>query len=184
MGPGDRLHDREAETRPLVGQRIGTLDGAAFATGSGSGQPQGLVPNVTAVTAATGSATRYTLADIVSVYKAVPAAYRSRSTWIVHPDDFANLASLADTAGGLVLPSLQTDAPSLFGRPVELDANLAAPAANAKSLIFGDIATAYTIRRVSACRGSRNFTRTRGSSATERASGSTGAWSWPTRRAF
>jgi len=123
-------------------------EGAAFAVGSGSGQPQGLIPNVTAVTAATGSATTYKLADLVAVYKAVPAPYRARATWIVHPDDFANLASLADTAGGLVLPGLQSDTPSLLGRPVEIDANLAAPAANAKSLIFGDIATAYTIRRV------------------------------------
>jgi len=34
-----------------------------------------------------------------------------------------------------------------LGRPVELDDNLAAPAANAKSLVFGDITAAYTVRR-------------------------------------
>ena len=46
-----------------------------------------------------------------------------------------------------MLPSVQSESPSLFGRPVELDANLPAPA-NAKSLVFGDIATAYAIRRM------------------------------------
>ena len=104
--------------------------------------------NVTAVTAATGSATAFKLADLVTIFKALPSQYRPRASWIINPDDFGSLASLVDTAGALVLPSLQGDPPSLFGRPVEVDANLAAPAANAKSLIFGDIATAYTIRRV------------------------------------
>jgi HK97 family phage major capsid protein len=131
-----------------IGQRFGPLEGAAFAVGSGSGQPQGLVPNVTSVTAATGSATAFKLADIVSLYNALPAAYRPRAVFVLHPDAFSGLASLTDTAGGLVLPSLQSDRPTLLGRPVELDAGLAAPAASAKSAIFADFKRAYTVRRV------------------------------------
>jgi len=62
-------------------------------------------------------------------------------------DDFARLAGTADTAGGLVFPGLQFDPPSLFGRPVYI-AELPAPAASAKSLVFGDMKRAYGIRRV------------------------------------
>jgi HK97 family phage major capsid protein len=131
-----------------IGRRLGVVQGAGFASGSGTGQPQGLAPTVTAVTAATGSATAYKLADLVAVYKALPPAYRLRATWIVHPDDFASLAALVDTAGALVLPSLQRAEPSLFGRPVELDAYLPAPAAGARSLVFADIKSAYAVRRV------------------------------------
>jgi len=131
-----------------VGQRIGTLEGAAFVTARAPANRRDWSRNVTAVTAATGSATAFKLADLVTIFKALPSQYRPRASWIINPDDFGSLASLVDTAGALVLPSLQGDPPSLFGRPVEVDANLAAPAANAKSLIFGDIATAYTIRRV------------------------------------
>ena len=66
-----------------------------------------------------------------------------------HPSAFSSLASLTDSSGGLVLPSLQSEAPSLFGRPVEVDANFPAPAATARSAVFADFQAAYTIRRVS-----------------------------------
>lgn len=103
---------------------------------------------ITAVTAATGSTTSYKLADLKAVYKAVPQAYRRTSSWLIGGDDFAELAALADTAGALVLPSLQFDPPSLFGRPVFVSADLPAPAANARSLVFGDFKLGYGIRRV------------------------------------
>lgn len=67
---------------------------------------------------------------------------------MLHPNDFGSLAALADTAGGLVLPSLQFDPPSLFGRPVVLNADLATPGANAKSLVLADFKYAYAVRRV------------------------------------
>ncbi len=131
-----------------LGRRLGVIEGAGFANGTGAGQPQGLAGNVAAVTAATGSATAYKLADLTSIYRAVPVQYRHRATWLVHPDDFAGLASLVDSSGGLVLPSLQSAAPSLFARPVELEPYLPAPAAGARSIVFGDIRLAYSIRRV------------------------------------
>jgi HK97 family phage major capsid protein len=66
----------------------------------------------------------------------------------MHADDFAELAALADTAGALVLPSLQFDPPSLFGRPVTISADLPTPAANVKSLASGSWQEAYAVRRV------------------------------------
>jgi HK97 family phage major capsid protein len=131
-----------------IGRRLGVTQGQSFATGSGVGQPQGLAPTVAAVTAATGSSTAYRLADLASVYRALPAQYRARASWICHPDTFAALASLTDSAGGLVLPSLQNAEPSLLGRPVLLEPFLPAPAPGARSIIFGDVRLSYTIRRV------------------------------------
>jgi HK97 family phage major capsid protein len=132
-----------------IGRRLGVVQGQSFATGSGVGQPAGLAGNVPLVTAATGSAVSFKLADLVAVFKALPQAYRSRAAWLMNGDDFASLASLTDTAGGLVLPALQGPSPSLFGRPVELEAYLPAPAAGARSIIFGDVKACYAVRRVS-----------------------------------
>jgi HK97 family phage major capsid protein len=132
-----------------LGRRLGALEGQAFAVGSGSGQAQGIVNGVTAVVAAAGSAAAYKLADLASIYRALPAPYRAKATWLINGDTFAGLASLADTAGALVLPALQGPSPSLFGRPVEIEPYLPAPAAGARSLIFGDLSSAYVIRRVS-----------------------------------
>jgi HK97 family phage major capsid protein len=131
-----------------IGRRLGVIQGSGFATGSGTGQPQGLAPAIPAVAAAVGSATAFKLADLTSVYRALPAQYRGRASWLVHPDDFAGLAGLTDSSGGLVLPSLQGPSPSLFARPVLLEAYLPAPAAGARGIIFGDIKACYSIRRV------------------------------------
>ena len=134
-----------------LGGRLGALEETAFTVGDGSGKPLGIVhasSPYTVVNAATGSSTAYKLADLVTVYKALPAAYRANATWLVNADDFASLAGLVDTAGGLVLPSLHLDPPSLFGRPVLVSADLPTPAASAKSLAFGDWKRAYCVRRV------------------------------------
>ncbi len=131
-----------------LGARLATVQDAAFATGSGSGQPQGFVPNVPAVIAATGSATAFRLADLSAAYRALPPAYRPAATWLFHPDTFGALAALTDSAGALVLPSLQLDPPVLFGRPVFVSADMPAPAPSAKSGAFGDFRTGYAVRRV------------------------------------
>jgi HK97 family phage major capsid protein len=60
-----------------LGARLGALQETAFCTGDGSGRPLGIVhasSPYTVVTAATGSTTSYKLADLKSVYKALPAA--------------------------------------------------------------------------------------------------------------
>lgn len=132
---------------------LGLLQENAFILGDGSGKPLGIThasSGYTIVTAATGSATAFKLADVKAVFKALPLAYRRSATWLINGDDFAELAALTDSAGGLVLPSLQFDPPSLFGRPVLVSADLPGPAANAKSLAFGDWSIAYGIRRVRA----------------------------------
>jgi HK97 family phage major capsid protein len=134
-----------------LGGRLGDLQDAAFCTGSGTGQPLGIVnasSTYTVSTAATGSSLLFKPADILQFFKALAAPYRPNASWIVAADDFASLAASADTAGGLVFPSLQNNLPTLYGRPVYISPNMPAPAANAKSLAFGRWDLAYCIRRV------------------------------------
>jgi HK97 family phage major capsid protein len=129
------------------------LEEAAYTVGDGSGKPLGIAnagSGITTVTAATGSTTSFKLANIKAAYKALPAAYRPFASWLFNPDDFAELATLADSAGGLVFPTLQNDPPTLLGRPVLLHPDLPTPAANARSAAFGDFKTGYAVRRVNA----------------------------------
>ena len=134
-----------------VGARLGVTEGAAFATGSGTGQPMGITTaagGVSVIAGATGSATTFTLADITALYNGLPAAYRSRATFVLHPADYSALASRVDTAGSIAIPSLQAPEPSLFGKPVLVDPNMPTPAASARSAVFADFERAYTICRV------------------------------------
>ena len=98
--------------------------------------------------AATGSATGFKLADVMAVYAALPPAYLPSASWLMSPSAFRSLASLTDTAGGLVLPSLHAAEPTLLSRPVYVSPELPAAAANARSVVFGDIQAGYAVRRV------------------------------------
>jgi HK97 family phage major capsid protein len=141
--------DLDAYLASELGGRIGALAEAGYINGSGSGQPLGITnAGYTTVTAATGSTTNFTPADLAAAYKALPAAYWSSATWLLNPDLFANLATRLDTANALVFQSLQFSPPSLLGLPVAIAADLPAPAANAKSAAIGDWRRAYAVRRV------------------------------------
>jgi HK97 family phage major capsid protein len=134
-----------------LGGRLGSLIETATTVGDGSGKPLGLVhasSPYTVSTAPTGNVTTFSAAAIQQFYLALPAAYRLNASWLVAADDFGKLAGLTGSGGSLVFASLQTDPPSLFGRPVYVSADLPAPAASAKSLVFGDFKRAYGIRRV------------------------------------
>jgi HK97 family phage major capsid protein len=53
----------------------------------------------------------------------------------------------ADAQGGYLFPSLHNAVPTLVGRPVFTDAGFGS-GANARSGVFGDIETAFGVRRV------------------------------------
>ncbi|WP_157251112.1 phage major capsid protein [Nonomuraea typhae] len=127
------------------------LEGAAHATGSGSGQPKGIFTavnasaslQVTSTTAATIG-----LVDLHSLYRTLPVRWRGRGTWLTNP-----LYSLAIKAlGTAVSASFSTDitqamAGSLLGRPlVESDDAPTTQTTTAldNEIIFGDF-SGYTI---------------------------------------
>lgn len=135
----------------IVGLRLGTLQGTAFAQGNGTTQPLGAVAAsspYTVTTAATGSTTLFKGADILAAYLALAPEYRATASWVFHPTDFGRLAFTLDSAGAAAFGSLNAAIPTLLGRPVYIDAGLPAPSASAKSAIFGDLARGYAVRRV------------------------------------
>lgn len=147
----DALGDFDRFLADEIGVRVAVLEETAFAAGDGSGKPLGVIHSSSGypvVTAATGSATIFKLADVRAAYDALPVGYRADAAWIFSPSAFSSLAGLTDTAGGLVLPSLHASEPSLFARPVYVSPDFPAAAANARSAAFGDWRYAYTVRRV------------------------------------
>jgi HK97 family phage major capsid protein len=147
----DATPDFEQYLADKLGQRTAQLEETAFAVGSGTGRPLGVVTSgngVTTVTAATGSATGFKLADVNSVWAALPDGYKINGTWVMQPSAFRSLPVLTDTAGGLVLPSLHLSEPTLVGRPVFQSADLPTAAANARSVVVGDLSVGYLVRRV------------------------------------
>jgi len=138
----------------LAGELAGrqaTLEDTALAVGDGTGKPLGIAhasSGYSVVTAATGSATVFKTADVAAAYAGLPDAYQPFASWLMAPSAFRSIAGILDTAGALVFGSMHSSTPSLYGRPVFTVPDLPTSAANARSVVFGDIEQAYTVRRV------------------------------------
>jgi HK97 family phage major capsid protein len=132
------------------GERIGVLENTGFISGSGTGQPQGLVGNVSNTQAASGNATTFSYSALVTAIFTLPYQYRRNAAFIAADSAVRNLYLMTDTQNRpLWSVNVATTGPDTFmGYPIYSDPDLATPAANAKSMIFGDIRRAYAVRRV------------------------------------
>ena len=116
-----------------LGARIAQLEGAAYATGDGTGKPQGVVANVgTTITMATGNATTFAYTSLVDAVHTVAAGYRTpdqNPAWIVSDAGLKALRKIVEaTTSAPLLTDVRADQPRLLGYPVYVDDNLAAPA--------------------------------------------------------
>lgn len=145
----------EGELRDALGERLGRIMNQHFTTGTGTAQPQGLVTGGTVgVTAPTGGVTAITYDDMVNLVHSVDPAYRQSGNvrFMMGDTALATVRRLKDTTGQpLWQPSLQSGVPdNLLGYPVEINPDMAAPAASAKTVAFGDFNAGYLIRDVRA----------------------------------
>jgi HK97 family phage major capsid protein len=133
---------QEVATLLATGREI--LEAAAFAIGSGVGQPTGIVTSLVGSGSIINSATTDTLAvgDLYSVQGSLPARYRTQGSWLA-TNAFYNRARQFDTAGGSSLwAQLGEDRPPmLLGKPIyeaeDMDGVINAAAENYMA-VFGD----------------------------------------------
>lgn len=136
------------EVAEMIAFEKDRLESVAFVTGSGSGQPTGIVTALDANTNAEVAATTADTFGLVDVYKLdeeLPARYRQRASWLAHRAIYNDVRRF-DTSGGAALwERLAADVPALLlGRPAfEAESMESNPAANAGAgnddiLIFGD----------------------------------------------
>ena len=136
-----------------LGDSIGVLEETAFAVGDGTGKPLGIATAANGITvsqAATGNATSFTYSALASFMFALPYQYRRNAAWVFADNAVRNLYTLVDgQSRPLWNVTVANTGPDTFlGKPVYTSPDLATPAANAKSGVFGDISQAYVIRRV------------------------------------
>lgn len=131
-----------------AGRACGNALGAHLVTGTGSSQPNGVVTAATTgVTGGTGVAGAFTADNLVDLFYSVIAPYRNSKScgWLMKDQTLGAVRKLKDTTNQYIWqPSYQAGAPDvLLGKPVFTDPNVAAPAVNAKSVVFGDFAQYY-----------------------------------------
>lgn len=137
------------------GESIGALEETAYVIGDGSGKPSGLLAtnataNITLATAAVGNTTTFNYAALVTAIFTLPAQYRAGASFIVNDTSARNLYLMVDSQGRpLWNVNMAADGPDTFlGYPIYTHPDVPAPAISVISLLFGNWAKAYLIRRV------------------------------------
>lgn len=152
----DSMFDIEGYIQALLATRIGRITGEHFTTGTGTGQPKGLITAATVgKTAATGGATTVSYDDLVDLEHSVDPVYRAGLAvgYMMHDSTVKALRKLKDTQGRpIFVPGYEQGNPGgapdrLLGRPIYINQDVAAMEANAVSIAFGDFSK-YLIREV------------------------------------
>ena len=133
--------------------------GAHAIAGDGSAKPNGIVGAATAgKTGAAAAAGVFTAEDLIDLFYSVIAEYRSNGSWLMRDATMGNVRKLREDSGGAFLwqPAFAVGAPdTILGRPVATDPNVPAVAADARSVLFGDL-SAYYVRQVAGIRVERS----------------------------
>jgi HK97 family phage major capsid protein len=153
----DAIFDVNSLASGALGERLGRLLNNKLTVGSGSGEPTGIVTAAVAagntVTAATGGATSVTYNNLVDLEHAVDPNYRQGSKYMFHDTTLKVLKKLVDSSNRpLWQPALtasfgQGAQPSILDHPYVINNDMAVMAANANSILFGDL-TKYKYRKV------------------------------------
>ena len=117
-------------------------------TGSGSGQPKGIVTAASA-SAATAAATAISLDNILDLIKGVDSAYAKNGKFMFNRNTLFALAKIKDNDGRYIWQDgTRTGAPStLFGKNYVINDDMADIGAGNASVLFGDLSK-YKIRMV------------------------------------
>jgi HK97 family phage major capsid protein len=134
-------------------ERIARVHAQYFVNGTGTAQPEGLLAVATAgKVGTTGQTLSITYDDLVDLEHSVDVAYRDSCSFVMNDLTWKAIRKVKDTTGR---PLLYGDDKGLDGQPVRtlfsypvvICNDMPVMAANAKSIIFGDLSR-YVIRDV------------------------------------
>jgi len=154
----DSFFDLNTFLAKKLGQRIGRIINQHFTTGTGTGQPGGVVTGATSgKVGLTGQTTSVIYDDLVDLVHAVDPGYRTdpSAQFMMADSSLKVIKKIKDTTGrplwlpfdGAVLSPDVKNPPTIMGYPYTINQDMAVMAANAKSILFGAFST-YKIRRV------------------------------------
>lgn len=143
--------DLEGFLARSLGEALTAREEAFFAVGTGSSQPQGLSASSAGKTASSASA--ITADELVDLFHSITPPYRSRPNcvWLTADSTIAAIRKLKTGVSGdntyLWQPGLIAGQPdTLLGKPIYAHPNVAAIAASAKVVYFGDMSAMYVRR--------------------------------------
>jgi HK97 family phage major capsid protein len=143
--------------------RIARIQNTHFTVGAGTTLPDGVVPRAgVGKTGQTGQTLTVTYDDLIDLIHSVNRAYRSNGRFMLNDLSLAVVRKLKDTTGRPIWnpgdsEGIAGGVPStLCGYAYTVNDDMAVMAANARSIVFGDLSQ-YTIRDVAGTTALRRF---------------------------
>lgn len=133
-----------------LGERIGRITNEHFTTGTGTGQPNGIVTAATlGKQGDSGQSTSITYGHLVDLEHSVDPSYRTGARWMFADSTLKVIKKLVDSqnrplwSAGLAVREPDT----ILGYPYTINQDVAAMTASAKSVLFGQL-NKYIVRDV------------------------------------
>lgn len=156
----DSSVDIEAFVRNRMVERIGRITNQHFTTGTGAGEPNGVVTAATVGVTATNSTSQVTAVtydSLVELQHSVDPAYRAqgRVAWMFNDNTLMKIRQIKDESKKpIFVPGYDQGNPQgapdrLLGAPIVINQNVPNMAQSARSILFGDFSS-YYIRDVMA----------------------------------
>lgn len=151
----DSMFDLEGYITALLAMRIGRITNTHFTTGTGTGQPRGIVTAAASgKVGSTGQTVTVTYDDLIDLIHSVDSLYRAQGPCFGMADSSVKvLRKIKDAQNRpIFVPGYETGVPggapdTLLGYPICVMNEMASMAANAKSILFGNFKS-YFIREV------------------------------------
>ena len=147
----DSAFNMEELLSDLFGERLGRTANAVLTTGTGTGQPNGIV-TASSLGKTAASATAITSDELIDLVHSVDPAYRSspRCRWQFNDSTLAAIRKLKDGQGNYLwqMGDVRTGEPNtLLGYPYSVNQAMADIGIGKKTVIFGDHSK-FVVRKV------------------------------------
>ena len=139
----DSYYDLEAHLSNEFGKAIARAEEEAFITGTGQGQPTGILYTIAADssryinTTATGT---ISADDLITLQYSLPRPYRKNACWLMSDETVAKIRKLKDSTQNFIWQPSLTDSepPKLLGAPVYTSPYMPAASSSNIPVLFGD----------------------------------------------
>lgn len=150
----DNAFDLRGRIAGWMATRIGRAQAPHWLTGTGVGQPEGLLTNKAAYDEITSNVNGPDYGELVSTVHTVDPDYRDGATWVMHDTTLATIRKLVDGNGRPLISEANASVgnamggTTLLGYRVIVDNAMPQIGDQTKFLAFGRMNDAYIIRRV------------------------------------
>ena len=138
----DAVFDLEGYLIRRLAKCFGRAEDKAFITGTGVGEPTGLLHDTDGAETGTSAALSYD--SVIDLYFSVKPEYRKNGVWIMNDETAHALKKLKDDSGNYLWRGSDD---TIMGKPVVISEYMPNAESGAKPLLFGDFSYYWLVKR-------------------------------------